>query len=277
MVEQLTSRILQGCRGQATVVDPVNVLVELHLEVGAHQLAQLVLPQSCQFFVVPRDLSAGCEISGESTSPLRATLGIWIEQTEGAKFWLKVMNELKTRGVQDILIVCCDGLKGFPDAIENVFPKATVQTCIVHMIRNSLRYVSFKDRKAVVKDLKPIYTAANRADAEAALAAFEAKWGRRYEMISGSWRTNWERVVPFLDFPPEIRRVIYTTNQIEALNSSLRKLLQYRGHFPHDEAVTKILYLALRRMEKKWERTLWNWSAVLGQFAVFFQGRIPAL
>jgi putative transposase len=126
-------------------------------------------------------------------------------------------------------------------------------------------------------DLKPIYTAANRADAEAALAAFEAKWGRRYEMISGSWRTNWERVVPFLDFPPEIRRVIYTTNQIEALNSSLRKLLQYRGHFPHDEAVTKILYLALRRMEKKWERTLWNWSAVLGQFAVFFQGRIPAL
>jgi putative transposase len=214
---------------------------------------------------------------GVTVHGTREVLGIWIEQTEGAKFWLKVMNELKTRGVQDVLIVCCDGLKGFPEAIESVFPKATVQTCIVHMIRNSLRYVSFKDRKAVVKDLKPIYTAANRAGAEAALNAFEAKWGRRYEMISASWRTNWERVVPFLDFPPEVRRVIYTTNQIEALNSSLRKLLQYRGHFPHDESVTKILYLALRRMEKKWERALWNWSAVLGQFAVFFHGRIPAL
>lgn len=214
---------------------------------------------------------------GVSVHGTREVLGIWIEQTEGAKFWLKVMNELKTRGVHDILIVCCDGLKGFPEAIESVFPHATVQTCIVHMIRNSLRYVSYKDRKAVVKDLKPIYTAANRTAAEVALTALETKWGRRYEMISVSWRANWERVVPFLDFPPEIRRVIYTTNQIEALNSSLRKLLQYRGHFPNDEAVTKILYLALRRLEKKWERSLWNWSVVLGQFAVFFQGRIPAL
>jgi len=207
----------------------------------------------------------------------REVLGIWIEQTEGAKFWLKVMNELKTRGVHDILIVCCDGLKGFPEAIETVFPKATVQTCIVHMIRNSLRYVSYKDRKAVVADLKPIYTAANREEAEAALTAFQGKWGRRYEMIWSSWQTNWERVVPFLDFPPEVRRVIYTTNQIEALNSSLRKLLQYRGHFPNDDAVTKILFLALRRFDKKWNRALRNWSAVLGQFAVFFQGRIPAL
>jgi putative transposase len=214
---------------------------------------------------------------GVTTYGTREVLGIWIEQTEGAKFWLKVMNELKTRGVADVLIVCCDGLKGFPEAIETVFPKATVQTCIVHMIRNSLRYVSYKDRKAVVADLKPIYTAASRDDAEAGLTAFEGKWGRRYEMISSSWRTNWERVVPFLDFPPDIRRVIYTTNQIEALNSSLRKLLHYRGHFPNDEAVTKILYLALRRFEKKWSRALWNWNAVLGQFAVFFQGRIPAL
>jgi putative transposase len=214
---------------------------------------------------------------GVTVHGTRDVLGIWIEQSEGAKFWLKVMNELKQRGVQDILIVCCDGLKGFPEAIETVYPQATVQTCIVHMIRNSLRYVSFKDRKAVVKDLKPIYQAVNREEAEAALLAFEAKWGRRYEMITSSWRTNWERVVPFLDFPEEIRRVIYTTNQIEALNSSLRKLLQYRGSFPNDESVTKILFLALRRLEKKWERTLWNWSAVLGQFAIYFQGRIPAL
>ena len=152
-----------------------------------------------------------------------------------------------------------------------------MQTCIVHMIRNSLRFVSYKDRKVVAKDLKPIYTAANGEAAEAALTAFETKWGRRYEMISSSWRTNWERVVPFLDFPPEIRRVVYTTNQIEALNSSLRKLLQYRGHFPNDQAVTKLLYLALRRFEKKWSRALWNWSAVLGQLAIFFKGRIPAL
>ncbi|MBK9386660.1 MAG: IS256 family transposase [Planctomycetes bacterium] len=214
---------------------------------------------------------------GVTVHGTRDVLGIWIEQSEGAKFWLKVMNELKQRGVHDILIVCCDGLKGFPEAIETVYPQATVQTCIVHMIRNSLRYVSFKDRKAVVKDLKPIYQAVNREEAEAALLAFEAKWGRRYEMITSSWRTNWERVVPFLDFPEEIRRVIYTTNQIEALNSSLRKLLQYRGSFPNDESVTKILFLALRRLEKKWERTLWNWSAVLGQFAIYFQGRIPAL
>jgi putative transposase len=206
----------------------------------------------------------------------REVLGLWIEQTEGAKFWLKVMNELKTRGVTDILVACCDGLKGFPEAIESAFPNATVQTCIVHMIRNSLRYVSFKDRKAVVTDLKPIYTAASREEAEAALHAFEAKWGRRYPMIVTSWRNNWERVVPFLDFPPQVRRVLYTTNQIEALNSSLRKMLQYRGHFPNDESVTKLLYLALRRMEQKWTRSLWNWSEVLGQFSIFFQGRIPA-
>ncbi len=214
---------------------------------------------------------------GVTVHGTREVLGIWIEQTEGAKFWLKVMNELKTRGVQDILIVCCDGLKGFPEAIEHVFPEATVQTCIVHMIRNSLRFVSYKDRKAVAKDLKPVYTAASREAAESALGAFEAKWGRRYEMISSSWRANWERVVPFLDFPPEVRRVIYTTNQIEALNSSLRKLLHYRGHFPDDQSLTKLLYLALRRFEKKWSRSLRNWSEVLGQLAIFFKGRIPAL
>ncbi len=217
-------------------------------------------------------LAIGITISGT-----REILGIWIEKTEGAKFWLKVMNELKTRGVEDILIVCCDGLKGFPDAIEHVFPDTTVQTCIVHMIRNSLRFVSYKDRKSVAKDIKPIYTAANREAAESALTAFENKWGRRYEMISSSWRTSWERVVPFLDFPPEVRRLIYTTNQIEAVNSSLRKLLQHRGHFPDDQSVTKLLYLGLRRFDKKWSRTLWNWSSVLGQLAIFFKGRIPSL
>lgn len=206
----------------------------------------------------------------------KEVLGLWIETNEGAKFWLKILNELKTRGVEDLLIVCCDGLKGFPEAIETAFPKATVQTCIVHMIRNSLRYVGYKDRRAVAADLKPIYTAANRESAETALCAFEQKWGRRCAMIAASWRANWERIVPFLDFPHEIRRVIYTTNAIEALNSSLRKLLQYRGHFPNDESLLKVLYLALRRYEEKWNRSMKDWNSVLGQLAIYFPGRLPA-
>jgi putative transposase len=206
----------------------------------------------------------------------KEVLGLWIEQNEGAKFWLKVVNELKTRGVRDILIACCDGLKGFPEAIEAVFPNAVVQTCIVHMIRNSARFVSYKDRKELVRDLKPVYTAANREGAEAALRAFEEKWGRRYPMIGSSWRANWERVVPFLDFPPDIRRIIYTTNAIESLNSSLRKLVYHRGHFPSDEAVTKLLYLALRNLEKRWDRSARDWSKALGQFAIFFEGRLPS-
>ena len=213
---------------------------------------------------------------GVTLAGAKEVLGLWIEQNEGAKFWLKVVNELKTRGVRDLLIACCDGLKGFPEAIEAVFPQAVVQTCIVHMIRNSLRFVSYKDRKAVAKDLRPVYTAASREEALVALDSFEQKWARRYPMIATSWRTNWERVVPFLDFPPDVRRVIYTTNAIESLNSTLRKLLQYRGHFPTDEAVFKLLYLALSKMEKKWERSIRDWSNVLGQFSIFFKDRIPA-
>jgi putative transposase len=206
----------------------------------------------------------------------KEVLGIWIEQNEGAKFWLKVINELKTRGVRDILIACCDGLKGFPEAIEAVFPNAVVQTCIVHMIRNSARFVSYKDRKELVRDLKPVYAAANREEADAALRHFEEKWSRRYPMIGASWRSNWERVVPFLDFPPDVRRIIYTTNAIESLNSSLRKLVYHRGHFPSDEAVTKLLYLALRNLEKRWDRSARDWSKALGQFAIFFEGRLPS-
>ena len=148
----------------------------------------------------------------------------------GGRFWV-----ITEGGVRDILIACCDGLKGFPEAIEAVFPQAVVQTCIVHMIRNSLRFVSYKDRKAVAKELRPVYTAASREEAQVALDSFDQKWARRYPMIASSWRTNWERVVPFLDFPPDVRRVIYTTNAIESLNSTLRKLLQYRRHFPTDE------------------------------------------
>lgn len=213
---------------------------------------------------------------GVTTHGSKEVLGLWIEQNEGAKFWLKVINELKTRGVRDILIACCDGLKGFPEAIEAVFPNTVVQTCIVHMIRNSARFVSYKDRKELVRDLKPVYAAPNREGAESALTAFEEKWGRRYPMIGTSWRNNWERVVPFLDFPPDIRRIIYTTNAIESLNSSLRKLVYHRGHFPSDEAVTKLLYLALRNIEKRWDRSARDWSKALGQFAIFFEGRLPS-
>ena len=213
---------------------------------------------------------------GVTLAGSKEVLGLWIEQNEGAKFWLKVVNELKTRGVRDILIACCDGLKGFPEAIEAAFPSTVVQTCIVHMIRNSLRFVSYKDRKALAKDLRPVYAATSREDAAVALDAFEAKWARRYPMIAASWRSNWERVVPFLDFPPDVRRVIYTTNAIESLNSSLRKLLHYRGHFPTDESVFKLLYLALTNLEKKWERSIRDWNNVLGQFSIFFKDRIPA-
>jgi putative transposase len=206
----------------------------------------------------------------------KEVLGIWLESNEGAKFWLKVINEIKNRGVQDMLIVCCDGLKGFPDAIEAVFPKATVQLCIVHMIRNSLRFVGWKDRKAVAADLKPVYTAESEAAAAAALDAFEAKWGARFPTIVQSWRSNWERVIPFLAFPRDIRRVIYTTNAIESLNSTLRRAVKIRGHFPNDTAATKLLYLGLLKAQKKWTRAMKDWSATLNQFAIYFEGRLPA-
>jgi len=174
-----------------------------------------------------------------------------------------------------MLIVCCDGLKGFPDAVEAVFPEAVVQTCIVHMIRNSLRFVSWKDRKAVVNDLKPIYKAATEDASEQALGAFESKWDGKYPMIARSWRSNWERVIPFLAFPPEIRKVIYTTNAIESLNSQMRKVLKNRGHFPNDEAALKMLYLALKNASKKWTRPIRNWTRALNQFSVYFEGRLP--
>ena len=173
-------------------------------------------------------------------------LGLWIEQTEGAKFWLKVMNDLKNRGVQDILIAVVDGLKGFPEAITAAFPQTVVQTCIVHLIRNSLAFVTWKDRKAIMPDLKAIYRAENEAMAQRQLEAFEAKWGARYPAIGQSWRRAWEHVVPFFAFPPTIRKMIYTTNAVEAVNRSLRKIIKTRGSFPTDEAALKLLYLAIQ-------------------------------
>jgi putative transposase len=205
----------------------------------------------------------------------REVLGMWIEQNEGALLWTKILTELKNRGMEDTLIVCCDGLKGFPQAIESVFPKATVQTCIVHMVRHSLRHVGWQHRKQLVKDLRAIYSAVNREGAEVALVAFEEKWGHEYPQIGKSWRTNWERIVPFLEFPLEVRKLVYTTNAIESLNSRVRKLVQYRGHFPSDDAVLKLLYMAISRFHTLWQKRVGSWLMTLKQLTAFFPGRMP--
>ena len=201
-------------------------------------------------------------------------LGMWLEQNEGAKFWLRVMNELKNRGVDDLLIAVVDGLKGFPDAITAVFPEATVQTCIVHLLRNSLDFVSHKDRKAVAAALKDIYRAMDAAAAEAALGAFEtSEWGLKYPAIGMAWRRVWNEVIPFFAFPKDVRRLIYTTNAIEALNSKLRRAIRARGHFPTDEAATKLLFLVLNRSEKEWTMPAREWCIAKAQFAVMFGER----
>jgi putative transposase len=211
---------------------------------------------------------------GVDSEGRRDVLGLWIEQTEGAKFWLKVFNDLRNRGVADILIAVVDGLKGFPEAIEAAFPKTTVQTCIVHLIRNSLSYVGWKDRKLVAAALRPIYTAPTAAAAEAALGAFEAgPWGTRYASIGQSWRRVWQQVIPFFAFPPEVRRIIYTTNAIESLHMQLRKIIKTRGHFPSEEAATKLIWLALRNVIKRWSRSARQWTAALNQFALMYPDR----
>ena len=199
-------------------------------------------------------------------------LGLWIEQTEGAKFWLKVMNDLKTRGVADILIAVVDGLKGFPEAIGAVFPETLVQTCIVHLIRNSMAFVSWKDRRTIMPDLKAIYRAESAEAALDRLAEFEAKWDGRYPAVGRSWRRAWEHVIPLFAFPPDIRKMIYTTNAVESLNRSLRKIIKTRGSFPNDEAAMKLLYLAIQNAGVHWRRPI-EWTAAMGQFAVLFGDR----
>lgn len=189
---------------------------------------------------------------GVDTDGVKHVLGIWVQASEGAKFWLGVLAELRNRGVGDVLIVCCDGLTGFPEAVEATWPLAVVQTCTVHLIRASMRFVSYADRKAVAAALRPIYTAATEAAAAAELDAFEgSKWGRKYPAAVSTWRQAWQRFVPFLEFAPEIRKIIYTTNSIESLNYQLRKIIKNRGHFPNDEAVVKLLWLAIRDIEDK--------------------------
>ena len=216
-------------------------------------------------------LAIGIKMDG-----MKEVLGLWIAQTEGAKFWLQVVTELKNRGVRDILIACVDGLKGFPEAIESVFPQTEVQLCIVHLVRHSLNYVGYKQRKEVAADLRTIYTAATDGEAEQRLAEFSLKWDAKFPMISKSWHSNWTRVIPFFAHPPEIRKIIYTTNAIESLNMSLRKVTKARGSFPNDEAVSKLLYLALRNIAKKWTRPVIDWSCALNRFAIIYEDRLPA-
>jgi len=204
----------------------------------------------------------------------KEVLGLWIEQNEGAKFWLKVMNELKNRGVEDILIAVVDGLKGFPDAIHAVFPDTLVQSCIVHLIRNSLSFVSYKDRKSVAAALKAIYRAVDDKAGLAELKAFEeSEWGRKYPAIAQSWHRAWTEVIPFFAFPSDVRRIIYTTNAIESLNAKLRRAVRARGHFPNDDAALKLLFLVLNRTEKEWTMPAREWGMAKAQFAILFGDR----
>jgi putative transposase len=217
-------------------------------------------------------LAIGYRCSGH-----KEVLGIWIEQTEGAKFWLRVMNELKSRGLEDILIAVIDGLKGFPEAIETVFPQVWVQTCIVHLLRYSMHFASWKDRKPLADALKPVYRASSAEEARQELDAFAGgPWGQKFPMIVESWKRNWEQVIPFFSFPAVIRKLIYTTNAIESLNGRIRRAVQVRGHFPNDEAATKLIWLVLRNIAERWKNPPTYWHQVKTQLAIQFPGRFSA-
>jgi putative transposase len=215
-------------------------------------------------------LALGVNLAGH-----KELLGLWMTENESSKFWLSVLTELQNRGVKDIFIACVDGLTGFPEAIETVFPQTRVQLCIVHMVRNALSYVSYKDRKAVAADLKTIYSAATALDAEAALMDFATTWDARYPTISKSWMAHWERIIPFFAFPADIRKAIYTTNAIESLNMTLRKVLRNHRSFPTDESAMKVIFLAINNISKKWTMPIRDWKSALNRFAIEFEGRFP--
>ena len=263
LISSITDAVSEEVKGwQSRPLDPVYPIIYLdciHVKVreGAVRVKAVYL-------------AIGVTMTGE-----KEVLGLWLAQTEGAKFWLQVVTELRNRGVQDIFIACVDGLKGFPEAIEAVFPRAAVQLCIVHMVRHSLNYVSWKRRPEVAADLKRIYESATADEAEQRLGEFEAKWDDDYLPIGQSWRRNWLRLTPFFDYPPEIRKVIYTTNAIESVNMSLRKLTKNRGSFPSDDALLKLFYLALRNISQKWTMPIRDWKAALNRFTIQFEERIP--
>jgi putative transposase len=215
-------------------------------------------------------LALGVNLAGQ-----KELLGLWITQNESSKFWLSVLTELQNRGVKDIFIACVDGLTGFPDAIETVFPQTQVQLCIVHLVRNSLSYVSYKDRKAVAAQLKTIYGAATEPEAEQALVEFAERWDKQYPTISKSWMNHWNRIIPFFAFPADIRKAIYTTNAIESMNMTLRKVLRNHRSFPTDESAMKVIYLAIHNISKKWTMPIRDWKRALNRFAIEFEGRFP--
>src|SRR5437870_1015996 len=264
LISTVTDEVIEEVKAwqnrQLDAIYPIVYLDALHFKVrdGAHVRNKAIY------------VAIGVSLAG-----MKEVLGLWIAQTEGAKFWLQVVTELKNRGVSDIFIACVDGLKGFPEAIETVFPKTEVQLCIVHLVRHSLNYVGWKQRKEVATDLKAIYTSATEAEAEEKLVEFAAKWDAKFPMIAKSWRANWPRVIPFFAHPTEIRKVIYTTNAIESLNMSLRKVTKARGSFPNDEAVSKLLYLALRNIAKKWTMPVQAWKDALNRFAIIYENRLP--
>jgi putative transposase len=264
LISQVTEEVIDEVRGwqnrQLDQMYPIVYLDALHVKIrdGGHVNNKAVY------------LAIGINMSGS-----KEVLGMWIAQTEGAKFWMQIVTELRNRGLQDILIVCVDGLKGLPEAIEAVFPKTQVQLCIVHLVRHSLKYVGWKQRKEVGEDLKKIYQASTEQEAEKALDEFAEKWDSKFPTISQTWRRNWMRVIPFFGHPPEIRKIIYTTNTIESINMSLRKVTKNRGSFPNDEAALRLLYLALGNISKKWTRPLCDWAGALNQFAIVYEGRLP--
>jgi putative transposase len=263
LISRVTDAVLDDVREwQTRPLDDVYPVLFLDCLVVKIREAGSVQRRACY-------LALGITLDGD-----RDVLGMWFQETEGAKFWLQVLNDLKQRGVRDVLICCVDGLKGFPEAIEAVFPEAWVQTCIVHLIRHSLHYVPRREKEQVARDLRPIYTATDADAALAALDEFEENWGERFPPIVKSWRDAWEQIIPFLAFPPDVRRVIYTTNAIEALNRQLRKALKTKGHFPNEEAARKLIYLAVTNAVPAWTRTR-NWTTALLAFKIHFGDRLP--
>jgi putative transposase len=263
LISRVTDAVMEDVRAwQQRPLDDVYPVVFLDCLVLKIREGGTVARRACY-------LALGVTVDGD-----RDVLGMWFQETEGAKFWMQVLAELKQRGIRDILICCVDGLKGFPEAIEAIFPKTVVQTCIVHLIRHSLKYVPRREREQVARDLKPIYTAVDSDAAQHALETFDETWGQRFPVITQAWLNAWEYVTPFLAFAPEVRRVIYTTNAIEALNRQLRKAIKTKGHFPNEQAARKLIYLAITNAVPAWTKTR-NWTAALLAFKIHFQDRLP--
>ncbi len=263
LVSRVTERVIEQVHEwQNRPLDPLYPIVYLDCIVLKIRANQRVINKSLY-------LALGINMEGH-----KELLGLWLAETEGAKFWLSVLTELKNRGLEDILIACVDGLKGFPDAIAVEYPQTKVQLCIVHMVRNSLRYVSWKDYKAVTADMKQIYHSATEREAQQALAAFGERWDSQYPQIARSWQSNWDNLITLFDYPPAIRKVIYTTNAIESLNSVLRKATKQRKLFPTDESALKVAFLAIQQASKKWTMPIQNWKLALNRFIIEFGDRL---